>query len=314
MSSPGNQRGVALITALLLVALATIIAAKLSWDNNIAMRRTESTLMQEQAKLFALGGEAVAIYYLRQDKELAFDNADEDWAQPTAPVEVGLGEISLGTMQGRLIGANGKLNVNNLVPDANKVSKQQFERLFNELDINPAIIDNIIDWIDADTDPEPQGAEDGIYTTLNPPYRPANTYMTTASELLAVNGIDAEVYGLLSPHVTALRPDWCGSTGSGTLVNINFASAEVLGALSDDISPSLAQSWIEELSAGGLKSLAELTGAPADISQYAGLSTSCFELYVTVSIGSSVMSMYSLLDRSGGSKDIVTRVRAYGLD
>jgi general secretion pathway protein K len=314
MRAPANQRGVALITAILLVAMATIVAAKLSWDNNIAMRRTESTLMQEQAKLFALGGEAVAIYYLRQDKELEFDNADEDWAQPTAPVEIGLGEISLGTMQGGLSDANGKLNVNNLVPDEDEVTKQQFERLFNELKINPAIIDNIIDWIDADTDPELQGAEDGIYTALNPPYRPANTYMTSASELLAVNGIDPEIYALLRPHVTALRPDWCGSTGTGTRVNINFASAEVLSALSEEISPSLVQTWIEELSEGGLKSLSDLSNAPEDISQYASVSTSCFELYVTVNIGSSVMSMYSLLDRSGGSEDIVTRVRAYGLD
>ena len=62
-----RQHGVALITAILLVAIATLIAAKLSWDNRVSIRRTETTLTQEQARLIALGGEAIAIDILRQD-------------------------------------------------------------------------------------------------------------------------------------------------------------------------------------------------------------------------------------------------------
>jgi general secretion pathway protein K len=314
MRTPQHQRGVALITAILMVALATVVAAKLSWDNNIGIRRTESTLMVEQAKLFALGGEAVAIDILRQDVNEEFDHAGEDWAQPSQPVEIGIDEISLGQMYGSLSDANGRLNVNNLVPDEDEVTKQQFERLFDNLNINPGLIDGIIDWIDTDTDPQSQGAEDGIYTSLDPPYRPANAYMTSISELRAVNGIDADIYELLLPHVTALHPDWCGSNGNGTQVNINFASAEVLSALSDEISPNLAQTWLEERGESGWESINDLSNAPEGLAQYATVSTDCLELNVTVSIGSSVLSMYSLLDRSGGDEDFVTRVRAYGLD
>ncbi|MGI9289651.1 MAG: type II secretion system minor pseudopilin GspK [Gammaproteobacteria bacterium] len=315
INTPQRQHGVALITAILLVAMATIIAAKLSWDNNVGIRRTESTLMQEQARLFALGAEAVAIDVLRQDENKEYDHPGEIWAQITPPVEIGIEEISMGNMFGYMSDPTGRLNVNNLVPDQNEISREQFERLFDNLNVDAGIIDAIIDWIDPDTDPELRGAEDGVYTSLNPPYRPGNTYMTSISELLAINGIDANTFKKLRPHLTALHPDWCGSSSTGgSSVNINFASAEVISALNDEISPSLAQSWVEERGDGGWESLSELSNAPENIDEFATISTNCMELYVTVNIGSSVLSMYSLLDRSGNDEDIVTRVRVYGLD
>jgi general secretion pathway protein K len=305
---------VALITALLLVALATVVAAKLSWDNNIGMRRTESTLMQEQARLFALGGEAVAIDVLRQDENREFDNADEEWAQTAPLFEIGIEEIVLGEMQGRLYDAQGRMNVNNLRAADNGKSRQQFESLFRTLRLNPALVDAIVDWIDPDTVAEPGGAEDGTYTALKPPYRPANNYLTSISELRAISGIDDETYNLLVPHVTALHPDWCGSEGGITPVNLNFATAEVMGSLDEELGLGQGEAWVEERGESGWESLNDIADLPEGLSSYVAVRTDCLELIVIVNIGSSVLSMYSLLDRSGGGEDIVTRVRAYGLD
>ncbi len=306
-----RQQGVALITAILLVAIATLIAAKLSWDNQVSIRRTETTLMQEQARLFALGGEAVAIEYLRNDTD-NYDLTDEFWLNTLPPVEIGIDEIVLGQMQGRLEDAQGRLNINNLVPDtANRDVYAQFERLFNTLNIDTSIIDAIIDWIDTDTVPLNRGAEDGTYTALDPGYRPANNYFTRISELRAVKGIDAldaETYNELLRHITALHPDWCGATP--TLVNMNFATAEVMVALDANISLGQAEAWVEQRGSGWTD--VDIIGVSPDAQAYVSVQTNCLQLYVTVNVGSLVLSMYSLLDRSGS--DIVTRVRAYGLD
>ena len=306
-----RQQGVALITAILLVAIATLIAAKLSWDNQVSIRRTETTLMQEQARLFALGGEAVAIEYLRNDTD-NYDLTDEFWLNTLPPVEIGIDEIVLGQMQGRLEDAQGRLNINNLVPDtANRDVYAQFERLFNTLNIDTSIIDAIIDWIDTDTVPLNRGAEDGTYTALDPGYRPANNYFTRISELRAVKGIDAldaETYNELLRHITALHPDWCGATP--TLVNMNFATAEVMVALDANISLGQAEAWVKQRGSGWTD--VDIIGVSPDAQAYVSVQTNCLQLYVTVNVGSLVLSMYSLLDRSGS--DIVTRVRAYGLD
>jgi len=306
-----RQQGVALITAILLVAIATLIAAKLSWDNQVSIRRTETTLMQEQARLFALGGEAVAIEYLRDDTD-NYDLTDEFWLTTPPPIEIGIDATVLGQMQGRLDDAQGRLNINNLVPDtANGDVRAQFERLFNTLDIDTSIIDAIIDWIDTDTVPLTRGAEDGIYTGLDPGYRPANNYFTRISELRAVKGIDAldtETYNELLQHITALHPDWCG--GTPTLVNMNFATAEVMAALDSALSLGQAEAWVEHRGSGWTN--VGIIGVSPDVEAYVSVQTDCLQLYVTVNVGSLVVSMYSLLDRSGN--DVVTRLRAYGLD
>jgi len=61
-----KQRGVALIIALILVALATILATKLSFDGWLERRRTIGVLAAEQALQFGMGAEALAADVLTQ--------------------------------------------------------------------------------------------------------------------------------------------------------------------------------------------------------------------------------------------------------
>jgi general secretion pathway protein K len=328
-----HQQGVALITAILLVAIATLIAAKLSWDNQISIRRTETTLNQEQARLIALSGEAIAIDILRLDDTKEFDYLGSDvWNSDGGlgpgvlpPWEIDIEEMTIGKFQGRLADAQGRLNVNNLLPDPDAppdpVVVGQFKELFNILGLNPGLVDAIVDWIDADTVPLTSGAEDGSYTALDPGYRTANNYITSISELRAVIGIDEETFQLLKPHLTALQPDWCGGSGAITPVNLNYASAQVMLAASttqdENMGLGEAEVLVEQREDGGWESLDEITGMPDEMksSNLVSVKTECLELYVTVEIGSSVLTMYSLLDRSSsGDSDIVTRVRAYGLE
>ena len=55
-----RQAGVAILTAMLVVAMATILAVELAWDLTIDYRRTENLLARVQARQFALGAEMLA--------------------------------------------------------------------------------------------------------------------------------------------------------------------------------------------------------------------------------------------------------------
>jgi len=321
MNTRQQQTGVALITAILLVAMATILTTKLVWEYQISLRRTEALLMREQARFFGVGAEAIAIDILKQD-DAAFDHAGEDWARIVPPLDIGIDEIVMGQMQGTLRDAQGRFNLNNLVPvrgaEPDKTTRDQFARLVESLRLDPSIVDSIIDWIDEDTIPQTGGAEDGIYTALDPAYRAANNYLTSVSELRAIANIDNVAYEALLPHVTAINPEWCGTEGGITPININSATAAVIASLHEDIDLGQAEAWIEERGETGWEELNEITDWPPEYNTLPGtpatLKSYCFELNALVNVGSSVLSMYSLLDRSASEDAIVTRVRIFGLD
>ena len=91
--------------------------------------------------------------------------------------------------------------------------------------MNPSIAEAAADWIDSDGRVTGiWGAEDGYYLGMDPPYLAANRPFQDASELRLVRGVDRNTWLKLKPFVTAL-PE------SGTPVNVNTASPEVLAAI-----------------------------------------------------------------------------------
>src|SRR5260370_2280065 len=85
-----RQRGVALIIALILVALATILATKLTFDGFLERRRAIGVLAAEQALQFGLGAEALAADALAQDMQNSpsLTTLTGPWAQPTQPLPI----------------------------------------------------------------------------------------------------------------------------------------------------------------------------------------------------------------------------------
>jgi type II secretory pathway component PulK len=63
---PRRERGVALLIALILVALAAILATKLTFDGWIERRRAIGIMATEQAFHFGMGAEALAADVLTQ--------------------------------------------------------------------------------------------------------------------------------------------------------------------------------------------------------------------------------------------------------
>lgn len=299
-----RQRGMALIIALLIVSMATLVAATLTFDFSLNQRRAQSLLSTQQSRHLALGAEAWAREILLDDlKDSATDHLGEEWAMrlPPLPADQFLVEGVLEDMQGRF-------NLNNLVNDEGKADEAQlaqFRRLLSALELDPALAGIMVDWIDRDTQASfPDGAEDDAYTGLEVPYRPPNAYITSLTELQAIRGIDDEMFRKLLPHVSALPP--------GTQLNVNTATPQVLQSLGDNIDIFTAETLVAEAAEEGF---ADLQGfqelADPELLSTLTLSTDYFRMTVRVTIGTYSFTMYSLLVREN-QQQVRPLIRTFG--
>jgi general secretion pathway protein K len=294
---PRAQRGIALLVAILLVALGTILAAAIAYENAMTFRRGAATYAFDQGLLVQQGAEALAAYGLRlaQKSDPQHTYASEGWAQPVGPFEVVPGVMLTASLED----LQGRFNLNSLVrqdgtPDPVEVTA--FQQLLVLLGLEPKWAGYVVDWIDRDIVPSvPDGAEDSVYMGQTPPYRTPNRYITSASELLALPGFGRERYVALSPYVTALP--------YGVKLNICTAKGPVLdaflghGDFSSDID-GLAKN--RATASGCFPKLSDYQAAadPAtwkNISSKLQMTSSYFRLTSLITIGSTEFNLYSLL-------------------
>ncbi len=292
MSERQHQRGVAVLTAMLIVTIGTIIAVNLMWQATLDIRRAEAALAADQGLMFVQGAEAWAADILRQDQVDSpnSDNLSEQWAIELPPLPV-----DGGTITGKLEDLQGRFNVNNLLKadgTENELARKQFERLLNSLDVDPALAGAVVDWLDPDTDMRfPSGGEDVAYSGIDPPYRTANGTITTVSELMAVAGFEREVYTRVAPYVAALP--------IGTKLNVNTASDILLASLSDDIDIATAGALVDERAGAEFPDIdATFEGLvePEVLKEIDGVSEH-FLLTATVALGTNQLTMRSVLQR-----------------
>ncbi len=234
-----QQQGVALITAVLIVALVTAIAVAMASKQQLDIRRSANIFNNDIAYLFALGAEDYARNVLEWDitkDGSKIDHTGENWAQTVSvPVEGAMLTGTLQDLQG-LINLNSLLNSNG---EPNPIMQARFKRLLKQQDLEEAIADAVLDWIDKDIESTGfGGAEDDSYMLQTPPYRAANSLMVSSSELMLIKGVDAEAYSKLAPFVTALPK-------SDTAINVNTAPAEVLATLTASLTVADGEALVE---------------------------------------------------------------------
>jgi general secretion pathway protein K len=304
MNGNKRDRGIALITAMLISALATIVAANLAWDSALDVRRTTVLLNRDQAIQVALGAESWIVGILHQDREDSqTDHLGEIWATdlPGLPIEGGEVFGNITDLQGRF---NNLVNQNGQIEEE---SLEQFRRLLNALGLDPRFAGIAADWIDSDLDASfPDGAEDSIYTGMLPPYRSANQPLSSISELAAIEGMDRQTYNILRHHIAALPGRFN--------INVNTATPAVLQSLDEEMTISDVEGLIAEREAGGFTdietSFASLV-PPDVINNLLGDSTQFFQLKVIVRIDTVRITMYSLLQRNDRG-DVTPILRSFG--
>lgn len=220
-------RGTALITALVIVAVATTIAAALAFDTGLQIRRVEGTRARTTTTALAGGTEALAARVLADQLAVAGEpiHAGQRWAAPLGPLTL----VPNSSVRAQLADLQGRFNLNSLVDASGRANPQAielFQRLLAVLELEPEWATRLADWIDSDTLPLETGAEDGVYLGRVPAHRTANLPITSISELMALPDFGAERFMRLAPHVTALPRD--------ATLNLCTATGAVLDALANE--------------------------------------------------------------------------------
>ena len=295
IASVSRERGAALIMALLVVALAATMATTLLWRQDLWLRQVETQRDLAQTRLLAGAGIQWASAVLAYDaRTSSIDHAGEAWAVKVPPSSVEGGEIS-----GEITDEQGKWNLNNLLTGSGEISaknQEVFRRLLRLLQLPQALSAALADWLDADSDTSPDGAEDAYYLALSPPYRSANRALSDVDGLLRVRGFDANVVERLRPHVSAL-PGY-------HRVNVNTANSMVLAALLPDLSLAEVQQFIAQRDKipfnnfGDFRARLPRPEIAADPEQL-DTSSRHFSVHIRARYGRTALATEALLDRQG---------------
>ena len=228
IASAQRQRGVAMMVAILLVAFGTILAAAIAFKSAMAARRSTATMAVDQSVLMAEAAEALAAYALREDGKSSGGGQSSQtypgqaWSQPLGPVEVVPGVV----LEAYVEDASGRFNLNSVVDgngEVDPIALDKLADLMEQAGLERKWASIFADWIDTDTQPLNDGAEDSTYAAQDPPYRAPNTVINSVSELLAMPEFGRERYVKLAPFVIALPRD--------ATINVCSASGVVLDSL-----------------------------------------------------------------------------------
>ncbi len=286
------ERGIALLTVLLVVALATTLAVGMIRSQHMALQHAGGLFSQDQAWLYTQGAEDFVRDLLAEDAKedrrrgALTDYPGELWARPFPPFPVDGGVINA-----RVQDVQGRFNLNRLWHDnaPDTAAADIFNRLLQNLGLPAGLTPALVDWMDSDGEPTgSDGAEDDFYSRLDQPYRTANLPLSDISELQMVKGFTPEVIARLRPYVCTLP--------ASALLNVNTADAVVLEALSPTLSARTARELASQQPAKGWGSIDEFLRQPV----FNGLEgTQKTALMTQVGVGSHYFQLLADADIAG---------------
>ena len=233
-----QEKGVALITILLVVVIATVLGVSMTREQNFAINRARTSFDQGIVRQYAYGGEELARQILYEDfsEGLGIDHLQENWASRELKFDFAEGEIEL-----QIEDLQSRFNINSIMqdPPADDLAIQRFSSLLADQGIDQSYVDRVVDWIDQDNSTNPLGAEDYDYLGLGRPYRTSGQLMADATELRLILDLDKETFAAIYPFVIAL-PE------RATTINLNTATAQVLQAVAPGLSLAIAETLVSE--------------------------------------------------------------------
>ena len=337
-----RQRGVAVVTALLLTTLAVTIVASLFWQQQVQVRSIENQRLQLQKQWILRGALDWARLILRENARLSQnDTLDQPWAVPLQDtrldqyVENNRTDTESGdaTLSGQMVDAQSMYNLNNLAANGVPVPKEVkiFARLLGNLRLNPSLAQDAAVMVAASTArqnpggapvpppaqtldpttglPRVQGGTDSPAQMQAPavvvPSGPPMLAMTQVEDLLAVPGFTPEAVEKLRNLVIFLPQ-------AGTQVNINTAPTEVLAAVIENISTSDAAVIVATRTTASFRNSGDralrLPGIPSVGSSNLGVASDYFLVNGKVRLSRAALQIQALIKRSGRNQSTKTQV------
>jgi general secretion pathway protein K len=251
---PRRQRGVAVITALLLTTLAVAIVASLFWQQQVQVRSMENQRLHLQTKWILRGALDWSTLVLDTFSN-QYTSLEQPWATPLEETRLDQyiererieGENFDATLSGSVSDASARYNLRNLADDNGRIDDQVklFQNLLTNLQLQPTLAVKVADYVFATQPPRAvpaPGGEQAPNGGQPPAPAPSRTVsgkpmsLLQVDDLLALPGFTPEIVERLRPFVIVLP--------AKTKVNVNTAPAEVLAALVKGMSVSEASGLV----------------------------------------------------------------------
>jgi general secretion pathway protein K len=257
-----DNRGFALVITLIVTALLVALVTEFISEVYVDTSSRQSYVDAQKAGLLAESGVTGAIAMLQFAlPKKSYTSLHDLWAKPIdLPEEQGALRITIEDETARLSlnhisGANGVFNSET---DPTGSYYGTAKRLFTNLKLPASdLCDAVADWTDIDDIPKPGGAESQWYTSRKPSVQAQNRPLYTVEELTLVKGFSSEVFGKIRPFVTVY-----GESNFAAPININTAPKELLTALDERITDSVAEQIINYRKSISFQDKADLVKVP----------------------------------------------------
>ena len=309
MPAKASERGAALLSVLLMVAVLAVIAATTLDRLTLSSKLTSNGNALAQARMFTYAAEAIAVARIEDllARDAAQTTLEGDWLGKPQSLP-----IPLGSATATLRDADNCFNLNSLVTDAdgrylaNATGTTQMTSLMVALGTDENTARNIAsaatDWADSDTTPVTNGVEDDAYRSATTPYLAANRLFAHPSELRAVKGVTPAVYAKLQDWICALPKSALSPLNVNTLLPEQAPLLAMLFA-PGKMNLSTARSYLAKRPSNGYGSLIRFWAAPElaalePTSQVQGqikLTSNYFLLNTQVSFGELTLAGQSMI-------------------
>ncbi len=233
-----NERGVALLAVLLGIALMTLIVVDFAMTSGLGFVSAANQANELRAGYLSRSAIAVGLGLLAADarndalSQTPIDSLSDVWAVPFPPMPLEGGMVSLS-----IVDEARKINLNAMISNStlNEAAIGKVTRLFTILDVNPDLVQAIIDWITPNGGNGSSSSSE-FYLGLQPPYQPRSGPMPTIADLQMVEGFNDAIFNRVAPFLTVMpEPE----------VNANTATPQVLAALEPELMED--QKIVEEI-------------------------------------------------------------------
>lgn len=302
-----RERGVAVVTALLLTTLAITIVASLFWQQQVQVRSIENQRLQLQKQWILRGALDWAQLILRADATQSNeDHLGEPWATPLAETRLdeyvdnprANPEASDAVLSGSIVDAQSRFNLNNLASKGaiNQKEVAVLRRLLVHLGYNATLAPSVAELVAAGQRAAPDGQGSAAMRVEH------------VDDLLALQGFTPEMVERLRDFVVVLP--------GMRSINVNTAPAEVLAARIDTLSMPDAAAIVASRDEAWFRSPQEFLDRSRNMGvagsvEHIAVKTEYFLINGNVRMSRAAMDMQALIQRPPKGEPSLVWIREF---
>lgn len=292
----GDQRGIALVAALLVTAILLTLVSDFIYRMYIATSRAGN--LKDGARSLSLAADGMVLAkaaleeLIKRDANIVLDKDGLAFKQSAGE---GL------SIEVVAFDEDGRLSIKAVYPMTGLTDPKadsSLRKFFKDMKMDANLVEAMADWIDNDDIPRPGGAEIVQYQNGKRPYKPRNDYPESLDELLLVKGFTPEVFLAVNKYLTVYATDG--------LVNINTAPKEVLTALNDEMTGALADEIIKKRKEAPFRDRSDLMKVPGferigfGLQDRVKTTSRTFRVFSRATAGETVREVEAVIQLNGG--------------